>query len=310
MTVSSKRLSQFFEKLEIGIHEKKIPSLFQRVDNQSLSYLLKGFSDAEGMVRNSPRKVVVYTSGFIKILEVVRLLLLRFGILSSLYKIKRNVKISKGAGTHSYALSISGEDLLKYKKIIGFSHPLKKEKLENIEKVGLSKRRCYPKFYFTSRISTTKWPTLRDRRYNVISHSTANKIVKDFKRYSTDRKILSDLTRLTESNLSFVKIKKLDKISKSTKMIDFFVPNYNSFIANGLLVHNCIIQAAIHGTSIMGNTTIYSTHFPCMTCLKLIINAGIKRLVYREGYNMENKVKEEMVRESTLIIEKIGDNPS
>ena len=73
---------------------------------------------------------------------------------------------------------------------------------------------------------------------------------------------------------------------------------------------NCIIQAAIHGTSIMGNTTIYSTHFPCMTCLKLIINAGIKRLVYREGYNMENKVKEEMVRESTLVIEKIGTNPS
>ena len=69
---------------------------------------------------------------------------------------------------------------------------------------------------------------------------------------------------------------------------------------------NCIIQAAIHGTSIMGNTTIYTTHFPCMSCLKLIINAGIKKLVYQEGYNMENKVKEEMVRESTLIIEKIG----
>jgi dCMP deaminase len=69
---------------------------------------------------------------------------------------------------------------------------------------------------------------------------------------------------------------------------------------------NCIIQAAIHGTSILGNTTLYSTHFPCMNCLKLIINAGIKKLVYKEGYNMENKVKEEMVNESNLIIEKIS----
>jgi dCMP deaminase len=67
---------------------------------------------------------------------------------------------------------------------------------------------------------------------------------------------------------------------------------------------NCIIQAAIHGTSILGNTTLYSTHFPCMNCLKLIISAGIKKLVYREGYNMENKVKEEMVNESKLIIER------
>jgi dCMP deaminase len=67
---------------------------------------------------------------------------------------------------------------------------------------------------------------------------------------------------------------------------------------------NCVVQAAIHGTSISGNTTLYSTHFPCMDCLKLIINAGIKRVVYEEGYDMENKVKEEMVNESNLIIEK------
>ena len=67
---------------------------------------------------------------------------------------------------------------------------------------------------------------------------------------------------------------------------------------------NCIVQAAIHGTSIKGDTILYSTTFPCMSCLKLIINAGIKRLVYKEGYNMENKVKEELVKESELIIEK------
>ncbi|MCJ7647500.1 MAG: dCMP deaminase family protein [Candidatus Lokiarchaeota archaeon] len=68
---------------------------------------------------------------------------------------------------------------------------------------------------------------------------------------------------------------------------------------------NCIIQAAIHGTSIKGETTLYSTTFPCMSCLKLIINAGINRLVYKHGYNMENKVKEEMVNESKLDIVKL-----
>lgn len=68
---------------------------------------------------------------------------------------------------------------------------------------------------------------------------------------------------------------------------------------------NCIIQAAIHGTSIKGETTLYSTTFPCMSCLKLIINAGIKRLVYKEGYNMENKIKEDMLKESILIIQQI-----
>ena len=41
-----------------------------------------------------------------------------------------------------------------------------------------------------------------------------------------------------------------------------------------------------------------------MACLKLIINAGINKLVYKEGYNMENKVKEELYKQSSLIIEK------
>ncbi|MHA2287764.1 MAG: deoxycytidylate deaminase [Promethearchaeota archaeon] len=68
---------------------------------------------------------------------------------------------------------------------------------------------------------------------------------------------------------------------------------------------NCIIQAAIHGTSIQGNSTLYSTHFPCMGCLKLIINAGIKKLVFKEGYNMENKIKEELLNESKLNVHQL-----
>jgi len=65
---------------------------------------------------------------------------------------------------------------------------------------------------------------------------------------------------------------------------------------------NCIIQAAIHGTSIKGDTTLYTTIFPCMTCLKLVINAGIKKIVYIEGYNMENEVKKDLLNESVLIV--------
>jgi len=68
---------------------------------------------------------------------------------------------------------------------------------------------------------------------------------------------------------------------------------------------NCVIQAAIHGTSIMGNTTLYTTTFPCMSCLKLLINAGINRIVYKEPYNMENKVKVDMVKEANLIIDQL-----
>ena len=46
---------------------------------------------------------------------------------------------------------------------------------------------------------------------------------------------------------------------------------------------NAIIQAALHGVSLEGGT-IYTTHQPCHTCAKMIINAGIVRVVYAGDY--------------------------
>ena len=47
---------------------------------------------------------------------------------------------------------------------------------------------------------------------------------------------------------------------------------------------NAIIQAAKHGVSIKG-CILYSTHSPCIICSKMIINAGIIEIRYREIYN-------------------------
>ena len=46
---------------------------------------------------------------------------------------------------------------------------------------------------------------------------------------------------------------------------------------------NAIIQAAKMGVAIDG-ATLYCTHQPCVICAKMIINSGIKRIVYRHGY--------------------------
>ena len=53
---------------------------------------------------------------------------------------------------------------------------------------------------------------------------------------------------------------------------------------------NAIIQAAKYGVNIDG-ATLYCTHQPCGICAKIIINAGIKRIVYREGYPDEFSMK-------------------
>lgn len=46
---------------------------------------------------------------------------------------------------------------------------------------------------------------------------------------------------------------------------------------------NAIVQAAKLGVSVQG-ATIYVTHQPCSICAKMIINSGIERIVYEQGY--------------------------
>lgn len=64
---------------------------------------------------------------------------------------------------------------------------------------------------------------------------------------------------------------------------------------------NAIIQAARLGVSIDG-ATLYCTHQPCTICSKMIVNAGIKRVVYREGYPDEFAVK--ILKEGGISLEK------
>lgn len=46
---------------------------------------------------------------------------------------------------------------------------------------------------------------------------------------------------------------------------------------------NAIIQAALHGVSTAG-ATLYCTHQPCILCAKMLINAGVEKVVFRGDY--------------------------
>lgn len=46
---------------------------------------------------------------------------------------------------------------------------------------------------------------------------------------------------------------------------------------------NAMIQAAVYGTAIKG-ASYYVTHQPCVLCAKILINAGIKKIVFQGEY--------------------------
>lgn len=67
---------------------------------------------------------------------------------------------------------------------------------------------------------------------------------------------------------------------------------------------NAIIQAAWHGVKIEGST-LYCTHQPCVICVKMMINAGIKRVVFEGDY--PDDLASNMLIESGLEICKFND---
>lgn len=66
-----------------------------------------------------------------------------------------------------------------------------------------------------------------------------------------------------------------------------------SHLEECLCVHaeqNAICQAAYYGHALAGST-IYVTISPCLTCAKLIVNAGIREVVYGGDYAFLDTVK-------------------
>lgn len=63
---------------------------------------------------------------------------------------------------------------------------------------------------------------------------------------------------------------------------------------------NAIVQAALFGVSIK-DSILYSTTQPCILCTKLIINAGIKKIVIKNSY--PDKMSKEMLIEAGVRIQ-------
>lgn len=66
---------------------------------------------------------------------------------------------------------------------------------------------------------------------------------------------------------------------------------------------NALVQAARFGISLEGGT-LYCTTQPCVTCAKLLINAGITTIYYEKGY--ADKLGSELLAEAGVQVIQVG----
>lgn len=66
---------------------------------------------------------------------------------------------------------------------------------------------------------------------------------------------------------------------------------------------NAVIQAAYNGAATAGST-MYTQFLPCEHCAKILINAGVKRIVYSGVYeNADNKYTEKILKKAGVKFE-------
>ncbi|MBI2349323.1 MAG: dCMP deaminase family protein [Deltaproteobacteria bacterium] len=87
---------------------------------------------------------------------------------------------------------------------------------------------------------------------------------------------------------------------------------YQSMTPNGDTEENCfrtihaemnaIAQAAKNGSTIK-DASIYITHTPCIHCLKVLVNTGIKSIYYEKPYKLHTL--DELLRYTHVELEKV-----
>jgi dCMP deaminase len=65
---------------------------------------------------------------------------------------------------------------------------------------------------------------------------------------------------------------------------------------------NAIAQAAKNGSNIK-DSSIYVTHTPCIHCIKVLVNTGIKKVYYESPYKLDTL--EEILRNTQVHMEKV-----
>ena len=89
-------------------------------------------------------------------------------------------------------------------------------------------------------------------------------------------------------------------------------PRCNSFVKGGTQLDEClcshgeenaITQAAYHGVTVQGGT-LYTTCSPCLTCTKMIINAGLVEVMYNVDYPL-GEIPLNLLREAGIKVRQV-----
>ena len=205
--------------------EKEVPLQLLQMKKEYISAFLSGYFDGDGC--STKRGEITSSSASKKLTERLQILLLNYGIVSSVRKyITKPTKIVK-VESIGYRLEISGYSSYLFYKQIGFKLTRKQERINTVVN----------KDYYGDEIEI-KSEILRNyiKGLNETDLNRHNKL-----RYRTLKRLLNKkkdkyLQKILDDNFYYDEIKSIEKGRED--VYDFVIPETHSFFSNGLVSHN------------------------------------------------------------------------
>ncbi len=235
LRINSTELRELFSELKQNLYKSVSKS-----PNEHVASFIRGFADAEGYV-DKKRKRVIISQKDDMLLRFIQLLLYRFNINANL---ERKTNNKDGV---IYNLRMDDTEAIKFSKEIGMTARDKSKIIEKWLDSNVNERKIIPiqrkeiwemikcEGYFPSHFMKSK----KDRHLSI---GNLKLILGKFKsvklRNPNTLKKLEFINNIINSNISWAKIRKINKLQNKEVLYDISVPGQENYIANGFLVHN------------------------------------------------------------------------
>lgn len=252
--VNGMYVREYFNQIgleQVDAFKKKIPKCILESPKNIVASCVRGMFDTDGSVTG---EFVEYCTASEKMSKQLQTVLMNFGIVS-----RRRKKYNQKFKTYSYIISITGKDRLLFLNEIGFSCERKQKVLiETIEK-------CNQRGFNTNKdVIPNQGEKIKDicnsigkknkhlfqkrgmkdyfghvtKGNNQLTYEKLSKLLEcDFLNNS---EMFEHFSMLNNENYYFSKVE--DVINSKNHVYDISVPQTNSFIANGIVNHNTLIE--------------------------------------------------------------------
>ena len=230
-------------------NKKDIANIVMKSKNKTCAAFIRGLFDAEGYIAG--RKIEIAMTAPL-IIKKLQMLLLRFGIISSVYEKSTGSKQVKP----QWGLIISDLESIKiFSKEIGFSLSSKKTKCKKICELPITTqyvRQVPVNGKYISKIAHKLGMT--NRSFDGLGTFFANtrrmgqkrfdnKVIPVFNQLNNSvngkcNSIVNEMEMLSNSDLIPTVITNIDPLGVYPVVYDLTIPNHANFIANNLVVHN------------------------------------------------------------------------